>query len=572
MKAKPIQDILVLVPFPLTADMAEQLTQKLKGRISHRSLTELRRMSPPKLLKFLLRQKPNRLVIPTMDDNAQILLPILLLIASLSQARSIECVDRDYQVRRYSRFEILKLALSLLGASARGLTSVGLEWIKLRSLIHADRVETPPAIGRDVLYLKTNLWFGVAAGGSVGHIAGVVNGFLKRGYRIRFAAAETPAMVGNVTLHRIQPPSLFGLPYEVNHYMFQRGFLKQLLELDLRSVSFIYQRLSQSNYLGVQMSRALRVPLILEYNGSEVWVAQNWGRRLLFPKLALMTETACLKHAHLIVTVSDPLRRELITRGVPPERIVCYPNCIDPDIFEPTRFSLTQRLALRAEHGIAPDATLITFVGTFGQWHGVTFLAEAIRHLILHEEDWLKKHKVHFMMVGDGLKMPEVRSILDPLADRGYFTLAGLVPQTEAPLHLAASDILVSPHVPNGDGTEFFGSPTKLFEYMAMEKAIIASSLGQMGDVLRPGPDGSPAILFEPGNMMGFLQGIRTCVEQPALRQRLGRTARSRALSLYTWDHHVSEILKAAVKNSVLESVLSKPQEWRQTLHKETGA
>ena len=49
---------------------------------------------------------------------------------------------------------------------------------------------------------------------------------------------------------------------------------------------------------------------------------------------------------------------------------------------------------------------------------------------------------------------------------------------------LAACDVLASPHMGNPDGTRFFGSPTKLFEYMAMGRAIVASDLEQIGEVL----------------------------------------------------------------------------------------
>ena len=80
--------------------------------------------------------------------------------------------------------------------------------------------------------------------------------------------------------------------------------------------------------------------------------------------------------------------------------------------------------------------------------------------------------------------MPIVRQLVGSPEISRYVTLTGLVPQSEAPEYLACADVLVSPHIPNKDGSRFFGSPTKLFEYMAMEKPIIAAALGQIEGVI----------------------------------------------------------------------------------------
>lgn len=410
-----------------------------------------------------------------------------------------------------------------------------------------------------VVYLKTNLWFGVKAGGSVGHVAGVANALTRSGYPVAFVAAEPPMMVdANIATEPVSPPRTYGLPYELNNYRFQRAYERVATNvLGSTRHAFIYQRLSPGNYLGARLSRRFQLPLVVEYNGSEAWIAKNWGRPLLFHGLAVRTEQVLLTQAHLVVTVSDVLRDELIARGIEPDRIVVYPNCIDPDTFDPRRFTVNDRNALRATYRIPSDAVLCSFVGTFGQWHGVHVLAKAIARLWTDQRDWLVKNNVRFMLIGDGLRMGEVRAILDDSGATAICTLTGLIPQPETPRYLAASDILLSPHVSNTDGTRFFGSPTKLFEYMAMGKSIYASRLDQIADVLAPSLNvaslpGSPpdhktqalAVLGQPGDENDIIAGVKFLVEHSDWSATLGANARSKALEKYTWDHHTGAILR----------------------------
>src|SRR6185437_4977362 len=341
-----------------------------------------------------------------------------------------------------------------------------------------------------------------------------------------------------IQLARLDAPRTFGFPPEVNLYRFNRtGFEQAHRLLREQRPSFIYQRMSVGNYFGVQLSRALGVPLVLEYNGSEVWAARHWGRAMRYEAVAEAAESVCLRHAHLIVTVSEVLHDELVDRGVSRKRVVWYPNCIDATLFDPDRFDAQARAAVRARYDIRPDDLVVTFVGTFGRWHGVDVLAGTIRDLATHDAEWLNRHRVRFLLVGDGMMMPQVRETLDDAGCAPFVRLAGLVPQHEAAMHLAASDILVSPHVRNPDGTRFFGSPTKLFEYMAMARPIIASDLDQIGTVLRPSiraddnvldanTAGGLAVLCEPGNAADLRRALRLLVERPALRASLGQRAR----------------------------------------------
>jgi glycosyltransferase involved in cell wall biosynthesis len=117
----------------------------------------------------------------------------------------------------------------------------------------------------------------------------------------------------------------------------------------------------------------------------------------------------------------------------------------------------------------------------------------------------------------------------------------GKVLPNEVPGYLDACDVLVSPHVPLPDGVEFFGSPTKLFEYMASAKAIVASELGQIGDVLE---HGRTAWLVPPGDEEALASALRTLARNPDMRNELGARAREQA-SLHTWCKNAHRIIDA---------------------------
>jgi glycosyltransferase involved in cell wall biosynthesis len=559
---------LAISGYPLSGEMRVRLAREL-GIEQFLTLSELRqRRSLLRMISDLRGTCVERVVVTLEDESSTALLPILKGVALLIGAGRREIVGPDLRSRPFSRFDAVASLLKFASASFAGVVTGICNYFELSGLLKARRMNPRKAGDLRVLFLNANLWFGLKAGGSVGHISGVVNAFMDSGAQLIFATVGGRLLVDQraevVTLHA---PAAFGAPFELNYHRFHRMVCGQLLTLAAEGqFGFIYQRLSIGNYSGVALSRRLSVPLIVEYNGSEAWVARHWGRALAFHELAARAEEAMLRHAHLVVTVSEVLRDELRDRGVEPERIVCYPNCIDPDTFTPERFPDECTRRLRVSLGIDEDAIVVTFVGTFGQWHGAEKLAAAISRLSGERLSWLKARKVRFVFVGDGLRMPLVKETLTDAALAGIVTYTGLVPQVEAPRYLAMSDVLVSPHVANADGSRFFGSPTKLFEYMAMGKAIIASDLEQIGQVLRPGlradnliakdpcasDDQLLAVLTEPGNVEHLAHAIEFLVEHPRWRVLLGANARREVLTRYTWRHHVDAIVSGARRVGIL--------------------
>ncbi|HET9714391.1 MAG TPA: glycosyltransferase family 4 protein, partial [Pyrinomonadaceae bacterium] len=291
---------------------------------------------------------------------------------------------------------------------------------------------------------------------------------------------------------------------------------------------FIYQRYARFSWAGVAAAVQTKRPLFLEYNGSEVWVGRHWDRVGSLDLLARY-ERLNLEAATRIFVVSAVERRNLEARGITAEKIIVNPNGVDVERFRP---GAGGRQA-RRELGLGDDELVAGFVGTFGPWHGVEKFAEAIKSIPA-------SMPVRFLLVGSGSLHAEVQKQLESEAGRVIFT--GAVVHDRVPALLDACDILVAPHVPLADGSEFFGSPTKVFEYMAMGKAIVASRLGQIGEVLK---DQETALLVEPGNVGELAVAILNLIESDELRATLGANAREVAEREYTWKHNAQRVLEA---------------------------
>lgn len=520
------------------------------------TLRQLRGMGLTGWIRKMLSLKADCLYIVLEDEEERALLPILKAVACMATAQEKFLVMPDRSKVSLTVGDAVSSGIGFLQATIAGQMAKRRAWKEVRELKNRPLDKVNWTGTKSLFYFKTNLWFGVKAGGSVGHVAGVVNALSNEGFTVHFLSGDRPLMVDKfANYHPVKPPETYGLPMETNYYRYHFDFVRQFEESALPRPGFIYQRLASCNYAGPVLARRLNVPLVMEYNGSEVWIAKNWGRPFTYHDLALGAEEVCLQHAHLVVVVSDVLKEELLSRGIPEHRIVSYPNCIDPEIFNPAKYNTETNLALRVKYGISKDAVVVTFVGTFGRWHGVDVLARAIKQMVDNEREWLEDNRVHFLLVGDGLHMATVKEELADPRYAEFFTLTGLVPQMEAPAYLSTSDILVSPHIPNDDGTRFFGSPTKLFEYMAMGKGIVASDLEQIGEVLRGGinagnlestedPGQAPAVLTTPGSVDDLVKGIKFLAERPLYCAKIGQNARSVVLSRYTWKHHVQAILK----------------------------
>ena len=388
-----------------------------------------------------------------------------------------------------------------------------------------------------LIYSRTQFWFDLKAGGSVGHTAGVIEGLSE------FADVE---VIGNDRLCGVEnTPCTVVRPVVRKELLYNLQFAPALTaKVKSFRPDFIYHRYSGPSVATAFVCRRTKTPLVLEFNGSDVWVFRYWNTgtglrrnpvvRAVSRRILEFNERFNLQSAFLIVVVSESLKKGLVESGIPAGRILVNPNATNPDKFKDAPPDV--RHALKRRLGIPEDRTVIGFSGTFGQWHGIPELAEAIEKL---NEDPVRRGRLFFVLYGDG----ELRQDFERrVAHYDNVLLAGTIDYERIQDYLSLCDMFVSPHGKTPDGREFFGSPTKIFEYMAMGKGIVASNLGQIGDVLE---DGRTAILVEPGDVEELVRGITHLADNPDEAARLGKNACDVVMEKHTWKKHAGRIVRA---------------------------
>ena len=490
------------------------------------------RRRPWRVMASLLRRRYASAILVA-PDLAQRRLRLTSLVLGLPRARRRWRMDLRGQRESWRLGQhVVRNALPIMRhAAACGLAlACGQAALTLLDHLIRPRPLTSGPAPRRVLYLRSQLWLGLEGGGSVAHTAGVIGGLQQAGVEVHAVASDRLAGVTAPT-EIISPEMWFdGWLRELEDLAYNVAFFLAALRTALRvRPQAIYQRHTAFNCCGAVLSRVLRLPLILEFNSSEVWKGRYWGG-LRLAAMAALVERINLRAADRVVVVSDVLRRQLVAAGVPAERVLVNPNGVDPRQFRPDAGGA------RVRRRLGLGSTLVVgFSGTFGAWHGIPTLAAALPMVIE------ARPAVRWLLIGDG----PLRAVIDDAVARHRLgervCRIGLVPHKDMPAYLAACDVLVSPHGRQADGGEFFGSPTKLYEYMATGRPIVASAVGQIADVL---VDEESALLVPPDDARALCGAIVRLVDDACLRVRLGSAARQVAEQHHTWLQNAERLLE----------------------------
>lgn len=366
-----------------------------------------------------------------------------------------------------------------------------------------------------------------AASGPRAHILGVMQGFKLLGWEVDafIAGDHVPErwVVGESSelTMRASPVNRLGADaVRLGLGMYNRWRVARRFS----SADFSYERYGVFQALGSGLQRK-GIPWIVECNGLMYVEAVEDRSVVVLQDLARRWERWVYQRCDVLVSISHTLTDLVVAKlGIPREKIITMPVAADVERFEPA--GVTSR-----RFDTAPT---IGFVGTFIAWQALDMLIEAVAELRAEGMVY------HLVLVGDGAFRAAWQAQVERLGLGEQVRFTGRVPYTEVPAYIKGFDLAYSGQIALQTGS-MYGSPSKIYEYMAMEKAVIASdSFEDAGVLIREGETG---FLFKSEDKESLKHTLRKAYHCQPQWQTMGQRARQEVLTRHSWTTRVSRMI-----------------------------
>jgi glycosyltransferase involved in cell wall biosynthesis len=256
-------------------------------------------------------------------------------------------------------------------------------------------------------------------------------------------------------------------------------------------------------------------------------------------KLYSIFEHVVLARSDKIIVVSPELRTAIQGRyRIGHEKIFVLQNGVNIDVFRPKAVSMKNL-------GLCDQCKYVCFVGNLNKArHAVQVVIEAFP-IILKSVPSAK-----MMIVGDGVLRQLLARRVHEMGLDDRFDFVGSVSYANLPLYINAARVCVAPY----RYTSNFGSPLKIYEYLACSKPVVATDVGEVGRLLRTSESGIPV---PAENVSEFAYAVIQLLRDERLARRMGENGRRFVVENSSWEVVVTKLLAIVTGRSESEIPLS---------------
>ncbi len=241
--------------------------------------------------------------------------------------------------------------------------------------------------------------------------------------------------------------------------------------------------------------------------------------------LTKMMETHVVKNAASVTTICDGLKQDLVSRGIPDEKITLIPNAVDISKFSgpaDANEDLVEKLSLK-------DMTVLGFIGSFYDYEGLDILINAMPSILNYVPN------ACLLLVGGGTEEENLRIRADKLClgDRVIFT--GRIPHDKVQDYYNLVDIFVYPR--KKMRLTDLVTPLKPLEAMAQHKLVAASDIGGHRELIE---DGKTGALFEADKPTALAKKIAELVAKKDEWPKFHKAGRHYVEEVRNWKNSVA--------------------------------
>jgi len=269
-----------------------------------------------------------------------------------------------------------------------------------------------------------------------------------------------------------------------------------------------------------------KLPCIIEVNSIKSIESQLYKNKKIgfLPRRA---ELNSLQQSDYAFCVSDPIK-DWIDTATNSNKTTVIPNGVDTDMFNVNNYNIDN---IKKELGLN-GKIIIGYIGSYKKWHGIEISINTIKMLVESNPDF------HLLLVGNGDEYINIQKLIEQNSLTNNVTQIEYVNHKESPRYLAIFDFALMSY-PEMDN--FYFSPLKMFEYLAMSIPVISTDIGQIAKILSHNETG---ILVTPPDCHHFAEEILKLNKDPALCLKIKRNSRKLAEEELSWLSNARRVLE----------------------------
>lgn len=278
----------------------------------------------------------------------------------------------------------------------------------------------------------------------------------------------------------------------------------------------------------LKVGRRLGIPVFYEIRAFWEDAAVDHGTTTegsLRYRLTRMMETQALRQVDHVFTICEGLRKDIVGRGIPPNKVTVIPNAVDID-----KFALGGRAdaALKSKLGL-DGCTVVGFIGSFYAYEGLDLLLQALPRLLAMRPD------ARVLLVGGGPQDDALKAQAGALGLQDKVVFTGRVPHQEVQRYYDLVDVLAYPR--HAMRLTELVTPLKPLEAMAQGCLVVASDVGGHRELIRHRENG---LLFKADDADALAAALCEAVSDRELAAALRSGGRRFVEAERNWQRSVA--------------------------------